>query len=115
MNNIIEFTKRKPRDIQPYIDFDKGWKFTEEDKEFLVKYCEDWIKVCIEEADGDNVEDYQQMLDSIKEKGVNASKNLIQIDARMLAEAVGYDIYEYYNGDTEFLKYIEKSILTVQW
>lgn len=35
--------KRKPHDIQPYIDFEKGWKFAEDDKDFLIAYYEDYV------------------------------------------------------------------------
>ena len=45
---IVEFRKRKPSDIKPYIDLDKGWKFTEDDKEFLISYYEDFLKFCNE-------------------------------------------------------------------
>lgn len=38
MHSIIPFQKRKPTDIEPYIDKVKGWKFTENDKEFLLNF-----------------------------------------------------------------------------
>ena len=112
---IIKFEKGKPKDIQPYIDFDKGWKLTEDDKDFLIAYYEDWIEACIEECGGDGAEDYTKTLDSIKEIGVERSKDLIQMDARILEEAVCDDIYEYYKDSPNILKLIENSILDMQW
>lgn len=115
MHGIIPFQKRKPTDIKPYIDFEKGWKFTEDDKDFLIAYYEDWIQGCIEEFDGDFIEEPTKILNSLKEKGVDGSKELIQIDARCMADAVCGDIYHYYDGDEKILKLIENSIIDVQW
>lgn len=114
MQNIIPFQKRKPSDVHDYIDYDKGWKFTEDDKKFLIAYYENWIKVQIEEFDGDFVEQPTETLNSIKKNGVEASKNLIQSDAVELSDAVCNDIYKYYVDD-ENVKLIENSILDVQW
>lgn len=114
-SKIIQFGKRKPKDIQPYINCDKGWKFTEDDKEFLMNYYEDCIKVQNEEFDGDFVEDPTEILSSLKENGVEASKDLIQMDARIMAEAVCDDIYHYYADSPDILKLIENSILDVKW
>lgn len=36
---IIKFEKENTDDVRPYVDFDKGWKFTEDDKAFLIDYC----------------------------------------------------------------------------
>lgn len=57
----------------------------------------------------------KKILNSIKENGVEANKDLIQLDARESAEAVCYDIYKYYKNSPDSLKPIEKSILDVQW
>ncbi|MCI8378631.1 MAG: hypothetical protein HFH72_08955 [Lachnospiraceae bacterium] len=115
MRGIIPFQKRKPTDIKPYIDFEKGWKFTEDDKDFLIAYYEDWIQGCIEEFDGDFIEEPTKILNSLKEKGIEGSKELIQTDARCMADAVCDDIYHYYDGNEKILKLIENSILDVQW
>lgn len=115
MAQIISFYQRKPSDIKPYIDFDKGWKFTEDDKEFLVTYYKETIKALTEECGGDFVDDYQKILNSIIKNGVDASKDLIQGDAKILSEAVSDDIYNYYKNCHDTLKLIEKSILDVQW
>lgn len=115
MHGIIPFQKRKPTDIEPYIDKVSGWKFTEDDKEFLITYYEDWIQGCIEEFDGDFIEEPTKILNSLREKGIEGSKGLIQMDARLLAESVNDDIYEYYKDSPDFLKLIENSILDVQW
>lgn len=112
---IRKFEKRKPSDVKPYIDFEKGWKFKEDDKEFLILYYEDWIKGCIEEFDGDGIEEPTEILKSLKENGVEKSKNLIQANARILAEAVNDDIYNYYAECPDDLKLIENSILDIQW
>ncbi len=112
---VCETKNQKTNDIEPYIDYEKGWKFTEYDKEFLVRYYEDWIKACVEEFDGYFVEEPTKTLSSIKENGVEKSKDLIQEDAREMAYAVCDDIYEYYKNDTDTLKLIENSILDVQW
>lgn len=115
MHGVIPFQKRKPTDIEPYIDFGKGWKFTEDDKDFLIAYYEDWIQGCIECADGDFVEEPTEILNSIKENGVEASKDLIQESARFEAERVCDDIYNYYENSPDTLRFIENSILDVQW
>ena len=106
---------QKPHDIGPYINYNTGWKFTENDKDFLIRYYENCVKACIEEFDGDFAEEPNNTLNSIKEKGVIISKDLIQEDARELAYAVCDDIYEYYRNDTDTLRLIENSILDVQW
>lgn len=113
--NIISFKQRKPRDIEPYIDFEKGWKFTEDDKDFLISYYEDWIQGCVELCDGDFVEEPTEILNSIKENGVEASKDLIQSSARFETECVCDDIYNYYKDSPDTLKLIENSILDTQW
>lgn len=114
-STIREFEKRKPSDVKDYIDFDKGWKFTEEDKEFLIKFYEEFLQGCIEEFDGDYSEEVTEILNSLKEKGVEASKELIQADADLAAGAFGYDIYMKYSDSPDILKLIENSILDVQW
>ena len=115
--NMINFEAKnqKPHDISPYIDYDKGWKLTENDKDFLIRYYENWVKAYIEECDGDFVDEPNRTLNSIKEKGVMASKDLIQEDARDTAYAVCDDIYEYYKNDADTLRLIENSILDTQW
>ena len=105
----------KPSNIKPYIDFEKGWKFTEEDKEFLISYYEGLAKFCIEEACGDGIEEPTEILNSLRENGVEKSKALIQENARLVAEAVDDEIYRYYDDDLEILKLIENSIVDVQW
>lgn len=111
----LEQGEKVPHDIQPYIDFEKGWKFTEDDKDFLIAYYEDWIQGCIEEFDGDFIEEHTKILNSLRKKGVEGSKGLIQMDARLLAESVNDNIYEYYKDSPDFLKLIENSILDMQW
>ena len=106
---------KKPNDIEPYIDFEKGWKFTEDGKDFLIAYYEDWIQGCIECADGDFIEEATEVLNSIKENGVEASKDLIQASARFEAECVCDDIYNYYKDSPTTLKFIENSIIDVRW
>lgn len=106
---------KSPDDINPYVDYDKGWKFTEYDKDFLIAFYEDWIQGCIEDFDGDFIEEPTEILNSLKEKGVMESKDLIQENARELASAVCDDIYQYYADSTDTLKLIENSILDVQW
>lgn len=115
MAQIISFYQRKPSDIKPYIDFDKGWKFTEDDKEFLVTYYKETIKALTEECDGAFVDDYQKILDSISKNGVEKSKELIQEDAIIVASAFGYDIYEKYSESPDILKVIENSVLNICW
>lgn len=112
---IYEQDENMPHDIQPYIDFEKGWKFAEDDKDFLISYYEDWIQGCIECCDGDFIKEPTETLNSIKEKGVQASKDLMQTDARLMAESVCDDIYNYYENSPNTLKFIENSILDVQW
>ena len=62
-------------------------------------------------ADGDFVEDPTEILNSIKENGVEASKDLIQTSARFKAECVCDDIYNYCENSPDTLKFIENSIL----
>lgn len=115
MEKIVEFKKRKPSDISLYIDFDKGWKFTEDNKEFLLKYYEEYLQLCVKEFDGDFADEVSDILESIKNNGVAKSKELIQEDAMMAASAFGYDIYQKYSDSPDILKLIENSILNVQW
>lgn len=112
MAKIIQFNPNRKICVKQFIDFDKGWKFTEEDKDFLVTYYSEYINVLNEECGGDFVEDCKKILDSILEKGVEASKELIQQDARISSEAVNDYIYEYYEKDSDILKLIENSILS---
>lgn len=113
--NIIQLPKQKPQDISPYIDFEKGWKFTENDKEWLVKFYEDYIRIQNEEFDGDFVEEPQSILNSLNANGVEASKELIQLNAKEFVEAVDNNIYKYYESDCDILRLIENSILDTRW
>lgn len=106
---------KKPNDVSPYFDCDKGWKFTEDDKDFLIAFYEDWIRGCIEDFDGDFIEEPTEILNSLKENGVAASKDLIQENAKELSYAVCDDIYQYYSEADGILKLIENAILDVQW
>lgn len=106
---------QRPDDISPYVDYEKGWKFTEDDKDFLIAFYEDWVQGCIEDFDGDFIEEPTEILNSLKEKGVMESKDLIQENARELASAVCDDIYQYYADSTDTLKLNENSILDVRW
>lgn len=115
MHNVISFQKRKPSDVHDFIDYEKGWKFTEDDREFLIKYYEEYLQFCNEECGGDFAEEVSEILNSIKENGVEASKELIQADAEIAASGFGYDIYEKYSDSPNILKLIENSILDVQW
>lgn len=112
---IRKFEKHKPLDVKPYIDFEKGWKFTEDDKIFLINYYEDYLKFCNKYCGGDFAEEVTEVLNSLKEKEVEASKELIQFDAEIAASGFGYDIYKKYSDSPDTLKLIENSILDVQW
>lgn len=112
MGKIIQFNPNRKICVNQFIDFDKGWKFTEEDRDFLVKFYSETIEVLNNECDGDFVEENQLILNSILQNGVEASKELIQSDARVLSEAVKDYIYEYYEKDSDVLKLIENSILS---
>ena len=112
MGKIIQFNPKRNICVNKFIDFDKGWKFTEEDKDFLVKFYSETIEVLKSECDGDFAEEYQVILDSILKNGVQASKELIQSDAKALSESVNDYIYEYYEKDSGILKLIENSILS---
>lgn len=114
-SEIILFEKKKPSDVKPYIDCEKGWKFTEDDKEFLISYYEDFLKFCNEECGGDYADEVSEILNSIKENGVEKSKDLIQEDALLAAEGFGYDVYKKYSDSPDILKVIENSILDIQW
>lgn len=114
MAQILQF-QRKPSDIKPYISFEKGWKFTEDDKEFLISYYKEYLDALNEECGGDFAEDVQEIIDSIEKNGVNGSRDLIQTDARIAAESVNDDIYNYYQDSIDVLKLIENSILDIQW
>lgn len=112
--NIIKFPRRNPKNVKLHIDFEKGWKFTEDDKDFLIAYYEDYLQALNEECGGDFTEEIEEILKSLKEKGVEASKELIQEDARETAEAAMDIIYEYYSGEKAILHLVENSILDVQ-
>ena len=111
---IIEFKRRKPKNVTLHIDFEKGWKFTEDDKPFLIAYYEDYLQTLKENCDGDFTEEIEEILTSLKEKGVESSKELIQEDARVTAESVMDMIYDYYSGEKAILHLIENSILDVR-
>lgn len=112
---IIQLPKRKPKDISLYIDCEKGWKFTENDKAWLTKFYEDYIRIQNEEFDGDFVEESQFILNFLNDNGVEASKELIQLNAKEFAEAVDNNIYKYYESDCDILKLIENAILDIRW
>ena len=59
--------------------------------------------------------DVAEILNSIKENGVEKSKDLIQGDAMLAAEGFGYDVYKKYSDSPDILKVIENSILDIQW
>lgn len=114
MADIIQFKMKRPSSILPYINQCEGWKFTEKDRDFLMRFYRGWIKGLIEDADGDFIEQPTLTLESLMKNGVEESRDLIQMDAVSLAESVNYNIYEFYScNDT--LKFIENSILTVRW
>lgn len=112
---IIPFPRRKPCNIEPYIDFDKGWKFTEADKEFIIVFLEDEIEAKNEFYDGDFVEEPMEILASVKQFGVEKSKDMIQNHAKFYAESVDNDIYQYYASAYDVLKFIEMSILALDF
>lgn len=114
MADIIQFKMKKPSSILPYINQCEGWKFTEKDRDFLMRFYRDWIKVLKEDADGDFIEEPTLTLESLMKNGVERSKDLIQMDAILLAESVNHNIYEFYS-DYSILHFIENSILTVMW
>lgn len=115
MRSIIPFQKRKPTDIEPYIDKVKGWKFTEDDKEFLLNFYEEYLQFCMEEAGGDFAEETLQTINHIKENGVEASRDIIQGDAENYALGFGSDIYAKFSDSPDILKFIENSIIDAQW
>lgn len=112
MMSIVRF---RPNNIKQYIDCNNGWKFTEKDKEFLLKYYQKYLRALKEEYDGDFSDDVLEILNSIEKNGVKKSKALIQRDAMTAASAFGYDIYKKYSDSPDILKLIENSILNVQW
>ena len=81
---------------------------------FLIAYYEDYLQTLKENCDGDFTEEIEEILTSLKEKGVEASKELIQEDARVTAESVMDMIYDYYSGEKAILHLIENSILDVR-
>lgn len=115
MDNVVKFKIERPSSILPHINQCKGWKFKEEDRDFLVQFYRNWISALKEDADGDFIEQPEITLNSITENGVEESKDLIQMDAIMLAESVNYNIYEFYSNYAETLEFIEKSILCIRW
>lgn len=115
MCKIIQLKEIKPSNVKHFIDCDKGWKFTEEDKGFLIEYYNNYLKCLNEEYGGDFSEDIEKILDSIIQYGVLASKDLIQEDALLATEAFGYDIYEKYSDSPDILKVIENSVLNICW
>lgn len=106
MADIIQFKIKRPSSILSYIDQDKGWKFSEKDRNFLIRFYENWIEALVEEADGDFIEQPTYALNSIMENGVEESKDLIQMDAVLLAESVNYNIYEFYSDCIDTLKFM---------
>lgn len=115
MADIIQFKIKRPSSILPYINQKYGWKFTENDRNFLICFYRDWIQSLKEDVGGDFVEQPTVTLDAIMENGVEDSKDLIQVDAVLLAESVNFNIYEFYADYVDTIKFIENSILTVRW
>lgn len=115
MHGIIPFQKRKLTDIEPYFDTVKGWKFTEDDKEFLLNIYEEYLQFCMEEAGGDFAEGTLQTINRIKENGVGASRDKIQGDAENYALGFGSGIYAKFSDSPDILRFIENSIIDVQW
>lgn len=115
MADIIQFKIKRPSSILPYINQKDGWKFTENDGNFLICFYRDWIQSLKEDVDGDFVEQPTVTLNSIIENGVEDSKDLIQMDAVLLSESVNYNIYEFYSDYSDVLRFIEDSILTARW
>lgn len=99
-------------DIREKLDIENGWKFTESDKEFLLKYYLEYADILKNYCDCDGIDDVYKIIDSIQKHGVVKSKDLIQEDAVCMAECVQWEIYEYYNGDKDVLRLLENSILT---
>ena len=104
-----------PHDIRQYIDFEKGWKFTEDDKEFLLNFYEEYLQFCMEEAGGYFAEETLQTINSIKNHGIEASRDIIQCDAEKYAIGFGSNIYAKFSDSPDILKFIENSIIDVQW
>ena len=91
------------------IDFDKGWKFKEEDKQFILNYFKQAIEVYKEYDEIDRVIEYQDLYNRLLDGSVKSLKKEIQEEAFELSECVHHEIYEYY--DKETLKFIENAIV----
>lgn len=114
MNKTSLFDIDSNLNYQDFLDYEKGWKFTEQDKAFLIKYYLDYAKVLKEYCDGDGLKFIQKIINSIKNYGVLASKDLIQEDVLNTLESVDWEIYEYYKEAKNVLWLIENSILDTE-
>lgn len=99
------------RNIRERLDFEKGWKLAENDKEFLLNYYFKCANILQDDCGGDGVEEIYEIINSIKNYGVEKAKDLIQTDAVCMAESVQWDVYKYYKGHEDVLTLIERSIL----
>lgn len=95
------------------IDFEKGWKLRETDKDFLLNYFRDYVNVLEKCCSGDGIEDVCLIISTLEKYGVRKTKDLIQIHAKILLDAVDGEIYKYYDSEysKDILYIIENSIL----
>lgn len=104
-------TNKKNICVRDRIDFDNGWDFSEQDKDFLLNFFTDSVEVSERYFNGDGAGEALLIIDTIKRSGVSAAKELIQEKALDYFDSVGGEIYEYYKECKEMIDLIEKSIL----
>lgn len=111
IKRMLESEYQTCRNVRDRLDLQNGWKFAEDDKDFLIKYYTEYADVLRNCCEEDGLEEVWRIINSIKQHGVNQSKELIQEDAISIAESVQWEIYEYYKDNKDILKLIENSIL----
>ena len=114
IKKMFSCKQNKTKEVCLEINFEKGWKLKEKDKNFLVNYFTSYADYINKYCCGDGAEEIDLIIKSLKEKGVESSKDLIQENAKIAFEAVNGEIYEYYNNENskDTLYIIENSILS---
>lgn len=99
--------------VTSLINLEKGWSFEEKDKDFLIKYFKDYAEILEKYCSNDGIEDVCLIINSLTKHGVKRTKELIQIHAINLVDAVNGEIYKYYNEENSknILYLIENSLL----
>lgn len=108
MQKLFHIPKNKS--IEENIDFDKGWKVTEDDRELIESEIKSHMDVLLYIDEIEDYEEYKQIYETIKSNSLEECKDMIQKYAFELSESVNHYIYEYYK-ESSIREFIEKTIV----